>query len=130
MEQLTQLAVLFCNHSILCRRIEPPDYETLGGVASELRNIMLRMAVDGRDINVDARLSEAKSALRLPMAEKENDWIEQRRCYHLLIDSFVEYLEALRNEPNTAIVLPQFLYKLIFMELPRSPCPFCPKQEQ
>ena len=130
MEQLTQLAVLFCNHSILCRRIEPPDYETLGGVASELRNIMLRMAVDGRDINVDARLSEAKSALRLPMAEKENDWIEQRRCYHLLIDSFVEYLMTLRNEPNTAIVLPQFLYSLIFMELPRSPCPFCPKQEQ
>ena len=129
MEQLTQLAVLFCNHSIVCGKINPQDSQKLGDVASELRNIMLRMAVDGREINVDARLSEAKSALRLPMTENENEWEQQRRRYHLLIDSFVEYLKALRNEPNTTIVLPQFLYSRIFMGLPLLHCPFCQKQK-
>ena len=127
MKQLTQLAVLFCNHSILCGRVKPQDYEKPRDVASELRNIMLRMAVDEREIDVDARLSEAESALRLPMTEDKEKWKQQRELYHVWIDCFVGYLYALRKEPDTAIVIHQFLYSRIFMELPLSPCPFCEK---
>ena len=125
MEELTQLAVLFCNHSILCHAIQPSDLGTLRCVEDELRNIIYRMVVDEHDPDVDALLAEAERFNRLPMVEGEEQRELQWSRYHLWLFCFVDYLHTLRHEPDRAVVLPLPIVSRIFMRLPPRHCPFC-----
>ena len=82
------------------------------------------MAVDECDPQVKAILFEAEGLNHLPVIQGEKQRNLHRSWYESWLNCFVEYLNTLRRESESAVVLPLFLVSRVFMRLPHCKYPF------
>ena len=116
-----QLQVL---KTVLSKAIKSLNLKALCNAERELRSIMCRMAVDECDPQVKAILFEAEGLNHLPVIDDQKQRDLHRSWYESWLNCFVEYLNTLRRESESAVVLPLFLVSRIFMRLPHCKYPF------